>query len=432
MLLPVNRQPDKGTCARNVRTKKQGSAALPDNPVRFINSCATQEEKGENMKMRLSRSIVGSAEAEAVKKVIIEDGYLGMGSVTHAFEEDLALYLGVEPWQIISVNSGTAALHLAVEAIARDVMEKRSLPGAPEILAPTLTFVASFQAIKAAGCSPVACDVLAATGTLDLEDAARRVTPATIGIMHVDYASNPWHLDAVYEFAAKYGLRVIDDAAHAFGCRHHGRKIGSFGDLVCFSFDGIKNITCGEGGCLVAFDKTSARLAADARLLGVEGDSARRFAGARSWDPDVSRPGWRYHLSNIMAAIGREQLARLENEFIPARRRLYEIYRAELSGCGGVRLLETDPQDFIVPHIMPVRILDGKKGNVAAALEKAGVPTGMHYKPNHLLTLFGKGARPLPNAEKLYGELLTLPLHPGLSDEDVRLVCDSLRKSLGC
>lgn len=377
--------------------------------------------------MRLSRSIVGKDEADAVARVICEDGYLGMGAATKKFEADLAAYLGVEPWQIISANSGTAALHLAVWAALE---RARPRPARPAILVPSLTFISSFQAILAGGCVPIACDVRMDTGTLDLADAEKRLTGDVIAVMHVDYASNPWQIDKVYDFGRRHGLAVIDDAAHAFGCRHHGRKIGSFGDLVCFSFDGIKNITCGEGGCLVAFDRQSAEVAADARLLGVQGDTAKRFAGARSWDPDATRPGLRYHLSNIMAAIGSTQLARLENEFIPARRRLYEFYRQGLDPLAGIELFVTDPADFIVPHIMPVRILDGKRDQVAEKLDKAGIPTGMHYKPNHLLSLFGNGAVSLPASEKLYRELITLPLHPGLSEADIAEVCSCLAGAL--
>lgn len=379
------------------------------------------------MSMRLSRSIVGEAEARAVSRVLLEDGYLGMGNEVRLFEEEVAQYLGVKADQVITVNTGTAALHLAVDAAAA----QSRVPGKPEVLVPSLTFVASFQAITAAGCVPVACDVLAETGTLDLADAEKRLGPNTIAVMFVDYASNPWHLDEVYDFARRKGLRVVEDAAHAFGCKHHGRKIGSFGDLVCFSFDGIKNITCGEGGCLVAFDAESARLASDARLLSVEDDAQKRFAGARSWDPDVKRQGWRYHMSNIMAAIGRVQLSRLEEEFIPARRALAARYAEKLASVPGVALLRTDPQDFIVPHIMPVRILHGRKDEVKAALAAKGLPTGVHYKPNHLLSCFSNG-QSLPVTEQLYAELVTLPMHPGLSAEDVDAICAGLAEALSC
>ena len=377
------------------------------------------------MSMRLSRSIVGEAEARAVSRVLLEDGYLGMGNEVRLFEEELAQYLGVKPEQVITTNTGTAALHLAVDAVAA----RCRVAGKPEVLVPSLTFVASFQAITAAGCVPVACDVLAETGTLDLADAEKRLTSNTIALMYVDYASNPWQIDAVYDFARRKGLRVIEDAAHAFGCKHDGRKIGSFGDMVCFSFDGIKNITCGEGGCLVAFDAEAGRLASDARLLSVEDDAQKRFAGARSWDPDVKRQGWRYHMSNIMAAIGRVQLSRLDAEFIPARRALAARYAERLSGVSGVALLRTDPRDFVVPHIMPARVLEGRKDAVKEALGAEGLPTGVHYKPNHLLSYFGQG-QSLPVTEQLYAELVTLPMHPGLTVEDVDAVCAGIAKAL--
>ena len=378
------------------------------------------------MSLRLSRSIVGEAEARAVSRVILEDGYLGIGNETRLFEEELAAYLGVTPQQVITTNTGTAALHLAVDAVASQC---RATDGKAEVLVPSLTFVASFQAVTAAGCVPVACDVLPETGTLDLRDAEKRLTSRTIAVMPVDYASNPWHLDEVYDFARRKGLRVVEDAAHAFGCRHHGRRIGSFGDMVCFSFDGIKNITSGEGGCLVAFDAEAARLASDARLLSVENDAQKRFAGIRSWDPDVKRQGWRYHMSNLMAAIGRVQLSRLDSEFIPVRRALAAVYAERLAGLPGLALLRTDPEDFIVPHIMPVRILNGRKDAVKEALAREGIPTGVHYKPNHLLSFFGGGAVRLPVTEQLYAELVTLPLHPGLSLEDVENVCAALARA---
>lgn len=381
------------------------------------------------MSLRLSMSIVGPAEAEAVRRVITEDGYLGIGNETHLFEKEIAAYLGVSENRVVSANTGTAALTLAVDALRP---ESGKHPGRPRVLVPSLTFVASFQAIVAAGCEPVACDVLPETGTLDLVDAERRLTPEVFAVMPVHYASNPWQIDAVYDFARRHGLRVIEDAAHAFGCRHKEKKIGSFGDVVCFSFDGIKNITCGEGGLCVFADEAEARTAADARLLSVEGDTAARFAGVRTWDPDVKRPGWRFHMSNIMAAIGRVQLSRLEPEFIPARRRLAAIYAEELKGLEDIALLRQSPDDFIVPHIQVIRVLHGRKEALKAALAANDIPVGVHYKPNHLLSLFRPeaGAQPFPVTEQLYGELVTLPMHPGLHADDVQRICAVIREAM--
>ena len=370
--------------------------------------------------LRLSRSIVGHLEAEAVAAVIEQNGYLGMGEEVRLFEQELAEYLGVEPWMVSCVNSGTAALHLALEC---------ALPAGSEVLIPSLTFVASFQAALQANMIPVACDVRLEDGLLDLDDAEKRLTPHTRAVMPVHYASNPALCGEIHQFAARHGLRVIEDAAHAFGCTFQGRKIGSFGDLVCFSFDGIKNITAGEGGAVVTSDREAAGRIKDARLLAVENDTKKRFQGTRTWDPDVKQRGWRYHMSNIMAAIGRTQLRRLEGEFAPARRDLARLYRERLGGLPGVELLAMDLSE-IIPHIHPVRIGSGKLPALVRHLEGAGIPCGSHYKPNHLLTLFGGGAQSLPVSERLIGELLTLPLHPGLSRDDVEFICTTVQEGL--
>lgn len=380
------------------------------------------------MAMRLSRSIVGETEASAVERILCEDGYLGMGSEVQRFERDLASYLGVAEERIITVNSGTAALHLAVQAVLDEsapVAEDR-----PEVLVPSLTFVASFQAIGAGGGIPVPCEVRADTATLDLDDAAKRLSPRTRAIMPVHYASNPVNLDGVYAFAREHGLRVIEDAAHAFGCLYKGRKVGSFGDVACFSFDGIKNITCGEGGCIVTSDPAIAELCRDGRLLSVKKDSEKRFAGVRSWDFDVDRQGWRYHMSNIMAAIGRVQLSRFDNEFAPSRRELAARYTDGLGNLTGIRLLAPEPEADIVPHIFPIVVENGQRQHVADVLEERGIPTGRHYKPNHLLTLYGGGATRLPVTEGLYDGILTLPLHPGLSRADMDAVCEGIATAL--
>lgn len=370
--------------------------------------------------LRLSRSIVGEAEAAAVSRVITDIGYLGMGDEVRLFEEEIAAYLGVSASQVMAVNTGTAALHLAMEA---------ALEPGDEVLIPSLTYVASFQAALGAGCVPVPCDVRLSDGLIDLEDAVRRITPLTRAVMPVHYAGNPAAIDAVYEFAARHNLRVIEDAAHAFGSTHKGRKVGSFGDLVCFSFDGIKNITSGEGGAVVTADPVAAQRIRDARLLSVENDTEKRYAGTRSWDFDVKRRGFRYHMSNLMAAIGRVQLTRLESEFIPARKRLVRIYHDRFKDALGVALLDLDIS-AVVAHIYPVRILNGRRASLINVLQDKGIPTGMHYKPSHLLTLFGGGAVSLPKAEGLAEELVTLPLHPGLSDDDVHYICDAALAAL--
>lgn len=346
-------------------------------------------------------------------------GYLGMGEEVRCFEHELTAYVGRET---ACVNTGTAALHLALQAVGIG-------PG-DEVLVPSLTYVASFQAVSATGATPVACDVRAEDGLLDLADAERRLTSRTRALMHVHYASHSGDLEAVYAFSDRHCLRVVEDAAHAFGCSVGGRRVGSFGDVVCFSFDGIKNITSGEGGAVASADPEVMNRVRDARLLGVEHDSERRYRGERSWDFDVSAQGWRYHMSDLMAAIGRVQLRRFESDLAPRRRALASRYRGLLAGMPGVRLF-ADGGKGIVPHIFPVCVEAGRRDEVRSALGRMEVQTGVHYKPNHLLTKFGGGTPKLPVAERLHGELLTLPLHPQLQETDVELTVAIIGETLG-
>jgi dTDP-4-amino-4,6-dideoxygalactose transaminase len=369
--------------------------------------------------IRLSRSVVGDAERAAIGRVL-DSTYLGSGPETQRFEQELAAWFGGEV-EVACVNTGTAALQLALQAAG--------LGAGDEVLVPSMTYVASFQAISATGALPVACEVREADALLDLEDAARRVTPRTRAVMPVHYASYAGDLGAIYDFARHHKLRVIEDAAHAFGCTDNGRKIGSFGDVACFSFDGIKNITSGEGGAVVSSDRAIIKRVQDLRLLGVERDTERRYNRERSWDFEVSEQGWRYHMSDIMAAIGRTQLGRFESEFKPKRMALARFYRQQLAALPQVRMFETD-LDTVVPHILPVRIIGGMRDKVRAALQDQGIETGIHYKPNHLLARFGGGSPVLPVTERLYQELVSLPLHAALGDAEVTQIVAAVRAAL--
>lgn len=356
--------------------------------------------------IRLSKSIVGPAEKRALGRVI-DDSYLGMGKFVGEFEKKLEGYLG--DGTVICVNSGSAALHLALMGIGL-------VPG-DEVLVQSLTFVACFQAISAVEAVPVACEVIPETCTIDLKDAEKRITKKTKAIIPVHYASRTGNIDEIYQFAQKYSLRIVEDAAHAFGTVYKGRKVGSFGDVVCFSFDGIKNITSGEGGAVVTKDSNVAEFVMDARLLGVHKDTGKRYAGKRSWEFTVFHQGYRYHMSNLFAAIGLAQLGRFEKEFKPYRQNLAKRYYNELQGITDI-VLFPDDYDEIVPHIFPLKVAKGKRDGLRQHLINNGIECGVHYYPNHFLEYYGKGKVQLPITEKIYQELLSLPLHPDITEED--------------
>ncbi len=365
--------------------------------------------------IRLSKSCLNSAEKQAVMGVLDRE-FLGMGDEVQQFEQALAGFFG-RP--VVCVVNGTAALHLAIQACGIG-------PG-DEVLVPSLTYVASFQAISATGAKPVACDIDPETCILDWKDAERRLSARAKAIMPVHYSGGVGDLDGIYAFARRHSLRVIEDAAHAFGSTHKGKQVGSFGDMACFSFDGIKNITSGEGGCVVVEDFALLQRIKDARLLGVEKDTEQRYSGQRSWDFDVTVQGWRYHMSNIMAAIGLEQLKRFP-EMASARQRLARRYNELLQDHPSIRLLPRD-YDTVVPHIYVVRIknMSDRKALQAKMLAQ-GIQTGIHYQPNHALSLYrDPKALLLPVTDALFSELLTLPLHPDLTEQDVEEVCNQLK-----
>lgn len=369
--------------------------------------------------IRLSKSCVGQEEIDAVTDVLKRE-YLGMGQDVNKFESDLRDFFGGR--DVTLVNTGTAALHLAVQGAG--------IKDGDEVLVQSLTYVACFQAIRATGGVPVACEVDDDTLTIDLNDAESKLTPKTKAIMPIHYAGQCGDLDAIYEFAKKHNLRVIEDASHAFGTTYKGRKIGSFGDIVCISMDGIKNITSGEGGMIITDDPVCQKVVKDARLLSVQNDTDSRFKGTRTWLFDVDQPGWRYHMSNIMAAIGYTQLKKFP-KFKQIRQSLAKIYQQELGNVEGVKIIPCN-YDEVVPHIFVVRITNGKRDEVKQYLNDNGVATGMHYRPNHLLSLFAvnQDNATLKHTDEIYEQLITLPLHADMNEEDVMYVCETLKKVL--
>ncbi|MBC7427473.1 MAG: DegT/DnrJ/EryC1/StrS family aminotransferase [Bacteriovorax sp.] len=357
--------------------------------------------------IRLSKSSISDLEKENVLRVLGEE-YLGMGQEVKKFEEELSAFFGRDA---VCVNTGTSALHLSFQAIG--------LKEGDEVLVPALTYLATFQAICATGAKPIPCDVTEGNLLLDLDDVKAKTNSNTKAICLVHYTGNVGDLEAYYEYAKKMNLRVIEDAAHALGTVYKNKLIGSFGDIVCFSFDGIKNLTAGEGGAIVTSDAAVLKKVRDARLLGVIGDTEKRFSGQRSWVFDVEEQGWRYHMSDVMAAIGRGQLQRFP-DFKKKRQTLSQNYvRLIKSANLPVVFIEMD-YDQVTPHIFVVKITNGKRDQLRDFLIDNGIQTGMHYYPSHRLTFIKKtsGTFKLPVTDKMYDMILTLPLHYDLTVEN--------------
>ena len=375
------------------------------------------------LKVRLSKCSISSSEISAVKKVL-ESEYLGMGLQVLEFEQSIKQYLDTD-MDVMCVNTGTSALQLALSAL--DIG-----PG-DEVLVPSLTYVASFQAISAIGAKPVACEVNKETLFIDIRDAKRKITSKTRVIMPVHYASSSKGMSAVYALAQEYKLRVIEDAAQAFGCERDGKKIGTSGDVICFSFDGIKNITSGEGGAVLTNDKKVAQRLKDDRLLGVQKDTEMRYNGQRSWDFDVYNQGFRFHMSNINAAIGIEQMIKLPT-FLNKRRANFESLNSLLRSKNGFRILPQPVDNIrISSHYCMGLILDSElstnRTEIMNQLRVKGIGTSIYYPhPVPHMTYYKKkyGDITCPNAESISNSIIALPVGPHLESSDMQIIADGI------
>ena len=372
--------------------------------------------RGGRGMIKLSKSSITRHEKKAVLKVL-DDEYLGMGVQVQDFENLLTRYFG-RP--VVCVANGTSALHLALQAC--------KLGPGDEVLVQSLTYVASFQAISAVGAIPIACDIDADSLLINLEDAERKITPKTRAIMPVHYSGDPGDMEGLYDFAHRHKLRVIEDAAHAFGSIYKDKRVGSVGDIACFSFDGIKNITCGEGGCIVTEDLEVLTSVKDARLLGVIKDTDSRYAGNRSWEFDVIEQGWRYHMSNIMAAIGIEQFKRFPG-MSKKRQDICRYYDELIKKSPRITSFERD-YEKIVPHIYVIQLQDEiNRNELQKRLLIKGIQTGIHYYPNHWLSKY-KINETLVNTEKSFKKILTLPLHVDLKNSELEYVICSVNATI--
>lgn len=336
-------------------------------------------------------------------------GWLGMGSYVNDFEQGLRDAIGAHDRHVVAVSTGHAALHLAFMMIGAG-------PG-DEIITPSFNNIADFQAILATGAEPVFCDIDDKTLCIDLNKAAELITPRTKAIVVMDYDCVVCDHDAVAEFQKKHGIRVIHDAAHAFGSKYKGRPIGSFSDIAMFSFDPVKTITCIDGGALVVKTKEEAELVQEMRLIGMGQPSSLMYQNQRAWTYDVKRLGFRYHMANMHAAIGLAQLGKMER-ISTTRRETCRFYNEHLRDVPGVIVPQTDFED-VTPFLYYIRVPEADRDALRAHMKAQGIDTGIHWQPGHWFSLlrdFRKGD--LSVTDRVGKEILSLPLHSCMSEAD--------------
>ncbi|TDB74898.1 DegT/DnrJ/EryC1/StrS aminotransferase family protein [Micromonospora sp. KC723] len=374
-------------------------------------------------RVTLADNTVDEQEIEAVTEVL-RSRWLSAGAQTAAFEREFADRLGTD--DAVAVSSGTAALHLAMMAL--------DLRPGDEVIMPALTFVASAAVVALAGATPVLADVRAPDDlTVDPGDVTGLVTERTRAVVAMHYAGYPADLAALRAVTDRHGVVLVEDAAHAPVVEHHGRMLGTYGDIGCFSFFATKNVTSGEGGMVVARDRAvreRIRLARSHHLTASTWD--RLSSGDASYD--VAGLGLNYRPTEVAAALGRVQLGRLPLD--RARRRaLVATYREVLAAAPELVLPFAGRTGDSALHLMPVVLPEGTdRGAVREDLAAAGVQTSVHYPPVHHLSAYrdstGAGRSALTVTEAVAPRLLSLPLHSRMSDDDAVLAAETLLRCL--
>jgi dTDP-4-amino-4,6-dideoxygalactose transaminase len=387
------------------------------------------EPTGSPWKVPLADVVLGPEEVDAVTEVL-RSGWLSLGPRTRQFEEHFAQYLGVK--HALAVASGTAALHLACQAL--------DLKAGDEVLCPALTFVASANAILYTRARPVFVDI---NGPHDLNlsvaDAAARVGERTRAILAVHYAGYPCDLDAIESLARQRDLRIVEDCAHAPGAVYPGsrgpRKVGTLGEVGCFSFFSNKNLTTGEGGMVVTNDDHLAEKISIARSHGMTTLTWDRYQG-HSFSYDVVARGYNYRLDEMRAALGMVQLQRLE-EGNRRRRELTLAYHDQLRGLKEIEIPFQEAPEGSTHHIFPILLKDGaRRPEFMATLARQGIQTSIHYPPIHRFTHYQQLWPPnydhrLPQTEEVAAREVTLPLFPSLTAEQLEQVVQAVKGFFG-
>ena len=373
-------------------------------------------------KVQLFKLNFDEREVEAVADTL-RSGWITMGQRTLDFEAAYAAMLG-EGTRCLAVSSGTAALHIACLALGVG-------PG-DEVVTPALTFVADQNSVSVCDAKPVLADITSVDGdwAIDPADIERKITPRTKAVMIVHYAGYACDMDAVCDVCRRHGLPLIEDCAHAPGGEFRGRKLGTFGDVSCWSFFTNKNLSVGEGGMVTVRDESLYGKCKNLRSHGMTVASFDRMKG-RASTYDVQEPGLNYRIDEMRSALGLVQLSRLPGANA-ARCELTQRYFANLSGVQGVSCAFAGfDRGLPTYHIMPVLLADGiDREAVVAALAADGVQASVHYPSVSGFTAYRHLAGEAPKADEVSRRELTLPLYPTMSVDQCDLVCEALCKAL--
>jgi dTDP-4-amino-4,6-dideoxygalactose transaminase len=371
----------------------------------------------------LSKPSISDREIEGVVECL-KSGWITTGPVCKSFENKFCELTGA--FHAISLTSATAGMHLVLLALG--------VGEGDEIITPSMTFASTINMIAMLKAEPVFVDIHYDTLNINADKIEEKISRKTKAIIPVHFAGAPVDMDGIIEIAKRHRLAIIEDAAHAVGTYYKGIHAGGFGQIAIFSFHPIKNITSGEGGMITHSDEKLENQLRLLRFHGIERDAWKRYGKGGNPEYDIHRPGFKYNLTDIQAALGLAQLSRLD-EINRRRSEIAGLYMEGLKGAEGLEL--PGVPDYLhvhAWHLFVVKILSMDRGDFMEKLSQYNIGYGLHFPACHLLSYvkkqFATGMGMLPETERAADKIISLPLFPDMKNDDVFYVCEAIREIL--
>ncbi|AKG91243.1 putative pyridoxal phosphate-dependent protein [Geoglobus ahangari] len=374
------------------------------------------------MNIPFARPYITQEEIRAVTEVL-KSGWLSMGEKTVMFERAFAEYIGSK--YAVATNSCTSALFLSLKVLG--------IGRGDEVILPTFTFTATANTVVHCGAKPVFVDIDEKTYNIDPDSVEERITDNTKAIIVVHYAGQPADMRKIMKIAKTYGLKVIEDAAHAAGAKYeNGKKVGALGNLTCFSFYATKPMTTGEGGMITLDDGYLADKLRILRLHGISKDAWKRYLENNSWYYEVIEAGYKCNPTDLASAIGLEQLRKLD-WMNTRRKKIAEYYNEHLNDLD-IILPYVRPKIESAYHLYPIRLVKYNRDKFINEMAKRGVGTSVHFMPLHLTRFYRKMFKykkgDFPVAERVFRSIVSLPIYPQLTERHLEYVVRCVKEIL--